>query len=381
MDGVGKSNTVHFLRKNVVVMKTTKVLALFLCCIFAVGCGAKSEDEPIIMVDASEEQIVYNMEEISMGEVVLTKNINCEYVQTKSQDVSFPIGGKIVDKVYVRVGDTVEVGDLLVALDSGNMVDEIAGLEYQIARNELQLGYLDKAEEFDRQSAYFSFAYTMGEKDEDAVKAYDENIESIAENYTYQREDYQDSLEFDRRKLAKLKSEYEGNCVYATMAGKVHYIKTNLEGSTAKKDDVVITIVDNDNGLFEIKDEEAAKYFREGEAVSMSIVYGDGKGDYELIPHNMNEWGETQVFEIIDRPESATLEVGVSGTIVAAVDRRDNVVRIPIKALYQADNQYYTYVLNEDNLREPVFIEIGLVGNNYAEVISGVEVGMKVVRR
>lgn len=362
-------------------MKTAKVFALFLCGLLITGCGETLEEEPIIMVDASEEEIVYNMEEISVGDVTLTKNINCEYVQTKSQDVSFPSGGKRVDKVYVRVGDQVSVGDLLVALDSGNAVDEIANLEYQIARNELELGYLDKAEEFDKQSAYFSFAYSGGSEDEEGLKEYQEGVDSIVEGYTYQREDYQDSIEFDKKKLAKLKSEYEGNCVYATMDGKVHYIKSNLEGSTAKKDEVIITIIDNENGLFEIQDEEAAKFFKENESVPMNIVYGDGKGDYELIPHNMNEWGEKQVFEILDRPETATLEVGVSGTIVAAVDKRESVVRIPIKALYEADGKYYTYVLNEQNLREPVFIEIGLIGNDYAEVISGVEVGMKVVRR
>lgn len=345
------------------------------------GCGNEAEEEPIIMVDASEDEISYNMEEITTGEVVLTKNVNCKYVQTSEQDVAFPMGGKLVDKVYVKVGDSVEVGDLLVALDSGNMVDEIAQLEYQIAKNELQLGYVDVAEEFDKTSSYYSFVYGSMDISEDDKKAYDESVVELEQGYVYQREDISDSLEFDRKKLAKLKSEYEGNRVYATMAGKVYYIKSNLEGSTAKKDDVIITIVDNENGLFEIEDAEAAQFFKEGEIVNMSVTYGDAKGDYELMPHNMGSWGEKQQFEVVSRPETSTLEVGVSGTIVAAIDRRDNVVRIPIRALYQADDKYYTYILNSENMREARFIEVGLVGNDYAEVISGIEVGTKVVRR
>ena len=362
-------------------MKIKCFIALLATSIVMSGCGAVSQDEPIIMVDASEDEIVYNMEEVTTGEVLLTKKIDCEYVQTSEQDVSFPIGGKIVDKVYVRVGDHVEVGDLLVALNSGNMVDEIANLEYQIARNELQLGYLDKSEEFDKQNAYFSFAYSGGAENEDELKEYNKGIEEIEENYIYQREDYGDSIEFDKRKLAQLKEEYDGNCVYATMAGTVYYIKTNLEGSTAKKDDVIIKIVDNDNGLFMIEDKEVANFFADGEAIDMEVTYGDAKGQYELIPHNRNEWDERQYFEILVRPETASLEVGVMGTIVATVDKKDNVCRIPIKALYEADGKYYTYVLNSDNLREAKFIEVGLVGDQYAEVISGLEVGMKVVRR
>lgn len=362
-------------------MKKTKIFALLGCILLVAGCGATEKEEPIIMIDASEEAIVYNMEEISRGEVILTKKIDCQYVQTSQQDVSFPVGGNIVDKVYVRVGDHVEVGDVLVDLENGNMADNIANLEYQIARNELLLGYVDKAEEFDLQSAYYSFVYSPGEKDEYDVKDFDKECAKISEGYTYQREDYQDALEFDKKKLEKLKAEYKGNRVTATMAGTVYYIKSGLEGSTAKKDDVILTIVDNNNGLFEIEDSEAARFFNVGESVAMNISYGDAKGDYEIIPHNMTEWGEKQYFEILARPENASLSVGVSGTIVATVDKKEDVLRIPIKALYEADGKYYTYVLNSENLREAKFIEVGLVGDNYAEVLSGIDLGMKVVRR
>lgn len=361
-----------------------KIIAIVVIssCVCLFGCGNADEDEPIIMVDASEDEIVYNMDEITVGEVLLTKNVSCKYVQTSSQDISFPIGGKIVDKVYVRVGDSVNVGDPLVALESGNMVDEIARLEYQIARNELQLSYLDKSEELDKKSSYYNFVYNgNGEISEEAKKDFDESVLDLEENYTYQREDLSDSIEFDKKKLAKLKSEYEGNLVNATMSGKVLYIKNSLEGSTAKKDDIIMTIVDNDNGLFEIEDKEAAQFFKEGETVDMNVNYGDAKGDYILLPHDMQNWGEKQQFEIMARPETSTLEVGISGTIVATVDKKENVTRIPIKALYQADDKYYTYILNDENMREARFIEVGLVGNDYAEVLGGIDVGTKVVKR
>lgn len=362
------------------LVKPGIVCALVMACTLVNGCNAKEDNEPIIMVDASDDEIVYNMEEVTTGDVILTKNVKCTYVQTHDQQVSFSIGGKKVDKVYVKVGNQVKVGDLLIELENGSLAEEIASLEYQINRNKLQLSYLDKAEEFERQNAYFSLAYGSKGEEED-LKEYNETIADIEESYTYQREDYNDSLEFDQKKLNQLKNEYEGNRVYATMEGKVYSIKTSLEGSIAKKDEVVMTIVDNDNGLFEIQDKEAAEFFNEGEAVAMSIVYGDGKGDYELIPHNMNSWADTQLFEVLTAPDNATLEVGVSGTIVATIDEKRNVMRIPISALYKADNDYYTYVLNSENMREPIFIQVGLVGDEYAEVVSGLELGMKVVRR
>ncbi len=85
----------------------------------------------------------------------------------------------------------------------------------------------------------------------------------IEEEYNYKRQDYNDEIDYDSQKLAELKREYEETLVYAQMSGKVIDIKADLEGSIAKKDDVIMSIVDNDNGLFVIEDMNAAGYFSE----------------------------------------------------------------------------------------------------------------------
>lgn len=372
-----KVNTVTNPIKRLCVLASGIATIVSLVC---VGCGAVATEEPIIMVDASPDEIVYKLEEISVGDVRKTERVSCEYVQTKQQEVAFDVGGKIIYRVHVKNGDKVAPGDLLVELEDGDIEDQIALLEYQISKNELMLGYLDKAEEFDMQNSYFSLVYDSG-KTEDDVKDKEKRDESIAEDYTYQREDIEDNLEFDRRKLEKLKGDLAANRIYATMAGKVINVKKDLEGTTAKRGDVIMNIVDNENGIFESKDTEAASYFQDGVTVPMSISYGDAKGDYELMPYNMSSWGETEQFSIVDRPEGSTIEVGCSGTITATSGMKQSVNRIPLSALYTADDKYYTYVLDEDNMKNVVFIEIGLIGDDYAEVLGGIEVGTKVVRR
>lgn len=358
------------------------LFAITYCSMCLIGCSKEAEVEPIIMVDTSAIDVAYNMDEISIGEVTLTKKISCNYIQSEDQQVAFETGGKVVDKVYVKVGDYVEPGDLLLTMDNGDILDQIADLEYKISRNKLQLGYLDKAEEFDKQSEEYTYVYEYySPKTEEELNKRSHKIFMIEEDYLYKRQDYNDNIEFDTAKLQQLKNEYEENHVYATMAGKVINIKADLEGSIAKKDDVIMTIVDNDNGFFEIEDEEATKIFKEGDSVPMSIVYGSAKGEYELTPLNINEWGEKQIFSIVSSPASATLEVGANGTIIAIIDKKENVARIPNRALYEADGRYYTYVLNSENMREPRFIEIGLIGDEYTEIVGSVTAGMKVVSR
>lgn len=385
MDGVGLSNTVHFLRgfmhSNKKIYAKIILLAIIITVVFN-GCKEAEEKQPIIMVDTSGLDVVYTMDETSIGDVILTKKVSCEYVQTQDQEIAFETGGKIVDKVYVNVGDYVEEGDLLLTMDCGNILEEIARLEYQIKRNTLLKSYLDKQEAYDKQSEEYTYIYDyQSPSSEEEVSKHNHKIFLIEEDYSYRRQDYDDEIAFDNQKLQQLRNEYEENHVYATMAGKVVSIRNDLEGSVAKKDEVILSIVDNDNGLFEIEDKEVAQFFREGDTVPMSIIYGSAKGEYELTPTNMSEWGEKQQFEILTAPQSATLEVGISGTIVATIDKREEVIRIPNRALYDADGKYYTYVLNENKIREPRFIEIGLVGDNYSEVISGISVGTKVVCR
>ena len=260
------------------------------------------------------------------------------------------------------------------------MIEDIASLEYQIKKNTLLLSYLDQAEEFDLQNSYYSMAYDS-EKDEDAVKAKDKRDESIKEGYKYQREDYSDNIEFDQLKLEQLKAELASSRINATIAGKVIDIKKNLEGATSKKDEVIMKIVDNNNGLFETENKDAASFFREGQSISMTIVYGDAKGDYVLEPYSISSWGDKQLFQIIEGPDGYDIEVGTTGNIIAPIDQRDNVLRIPNNSLYQADGKYYTYVLDENNMRQAQFLEIGLIGDDYSEVLSGIKEGVKVVKR
>lgn len=366
------------------VVKTTPFLVIGL---ILAGCGEASlnssnqaAEEPVVKVDTSEDEIAYSLTTLSTGEVTLTQNISCSYVQTKEQEVAFLVGGKIVDKVYVKEGDVVYAGDLLVELDAGNLEEEIAELEYNIKKSELQYGYLDSYETFDANNAYFNFVSNT-DKDEDALAEYEKEDVKIKERYAYQREDFEDNLYFDREKLAQKKTELASNRVYATMTGTVLKIKDDLEGSIAKRGDVIMTVVDNSNGLFETKDESVKEYMKDGMILPMSVVYGNAKGDYELTPYQISSWGETQTFQIVDGPENAALEVGTSGTILATVAAKDNVLRIPREALYEADGTYYTYTLDEDNMRQVCFLEIGLVGDRYAEVISGITEDQKVIRK
>lgn len=355
-----------------------------MCTAFAIivtGCaGAAKQEEAVVVVSGDETGTIYTLEEVKKGEVVLSKSLTCVYVQEQEQEAAFSEGGKLIEKVHVQEGDFVKKGDLLAEVSVGTLEEDIAALEYRIAKNELQLGYLDTYEEFDLTSSYYTLAYHSACENDD-VDDWEERNEDIQKSYTYQREDYQDELEFDRAKLNELRQEFENSRLYAEMDGTVYSVQSKLEGTTSVRDEVIMTIIDTSAGMFEMEEPEYAKYFQENERVKLEITYSSSAGEYEVMPYKKDTWGEKQYFNIYDGPDNEGIEVDTKGSIQMVLDRKEDVLYLPNECIYKADNKFYVYVLDEQNMQTACWVEIGLVGDTDTEIVSGLNEGDMVVKR
>lgn len=343
------------------------------------GCGRQEAEEPLVIVEQDEQgQGVYELGVAAVGDIVQTQRVKCVYKQTEDQEVSFNLSGRIVEEVYVHEGDTVKTGDLLAQLSDGSLEQDIVRLEHSIARNELLLGYTTTNEELELSRVQVNYTYFNPEGSE---AERDKEIAEIKQRYRYLREDYSDALEFDRLELEELKRELESNRVYALIDGTVYDMKEELEGSTSRMGETVMTIVDNSRCIFETNVPEYAHCFEEGVAVSMQFISGAQSHQYELLPWHMDEWGETQMFVVAGGLDGVGIEVGDSGTMTIETDRRTQVLYVPASAVHRADDGEYVYVLGQDNVREVKWIETGLYGDQDVEIISGLVEGERVIVR
>lgn len=351
-----------------------------LAAVMLAACGGQEEEEPIVVIEQEQVEASYLLAVADKGDVEKTEEIRATYRQSNQQEVSFPISGRLVDKVYVREGDTVKKGDLLVELSAGDLDRKIEDLEYKIARNQLLLDYTDTDEEYAISALWVNYLYYSG-MSEWEKKNLDSRIESVQQNYEYLREDYSDALEIDQKELENLKQERIGSRIYAELDGVVSKVVEDLEGTTSQKDQVIMTILDTTECFFETEAPELAEYFHEGETVSLTLNYGTGAGDYELLPWHMEEWGDIQLFVVYEGPEGASIEVGTSGNMEIVTDKKENVLRVPVSAVNSADGRNFVYVLDENNLREVRWVEIGLYGDDMVEILDGLEEGEKVIRK
>lgn len=338
------------------------------------ACGRADEPDDLVILEQEESALSYEFAVAEIGTVEKTVKLSCTYRQVDEQEVSFQISGRLVDQVYVEEGDSVKKGDLLVELSCQDLERRIEDLEYSIARYELLLGYTDINEEHAISALWVNYLNYSGDREN-----LDNMIESTRQTYRYQREDYVDAIAADRAEMEQLQEELSNSRIYASMDGIVYDLKDNLDGSTSRQGEVVMMIMDTSEKLFETKVADAWNYFTEGETVSMTISYGAAAGTYELMPWHMEEWGETQLFVIYEGQEDAVMEVGVSGTILTTEQKRENVLNVPITAVFSAEDRRYVYVLNDDNLREVRWVETGLYGNSVVEIISGLTEGERVI--
>lgn len=342
------------------------------------GCGRQEAEEPIVVVEGEQKETVYELATVVIGDIQKTQRVNCTYRQLKEQEISFGVSGRVVEKVYVQEGSAVKAGDLLAQLSDGSLEQDIARLEYNIARNELLLSYIETDEAYDISGQWVQFLYYSGQTESDEERL-STAIESIQKNYRYLREDYNDDLEIDRMELNDLRQKLEQNRVYAGINGMVYQVKEGLEGSTSKAGETIITLIDDSQCVFETSVPQYAYCFHEGESISMKINSISLAGDYELVPWNMEEWGEQQFFVIMDGADSVNIEVGTTGTMVVVTDNREQVLCVPIQAVHKADGKDYVYVLGQDNMRQVRWIETGLHGDTLVEVTEGLLSGERVI--
>lgn len=346
------------------------------------GCGQHQEDDrDIIVVEQEATPIAYDMAVVTLGDVQKSQRIKCTYQQLNDQGLSFGISGISVKKVYVQEGDTVEKGQVLAELSSASRQEDIARLEYQIARNQLQMDYIQINEDYEISTLWLNYLYQSGQSQADDERL-EEGVAQVQQNYSYAREDYEDAMNLDLLQLEQIRQEEAASRLVAGMSGTVSHIKEKLEGSTSVRGEEVITIIDGSECLFMTQAPEYADCFQEGMEVYMEITSGSGAGKYTLLPYEISQWTEEQqLFSMADGGENATIEVGTVGTIVAVVDQRSQVLCVPITAVHSADGKDYVYVLGADQMRQVKWIETGLYGDSTVEVLSGLTEGERVILR
>ena len=107
------------------------------------------------------------------------------------------------------------------------------------------------------------------------------------------------------------------------------------------------------------------------------------EGSYTVIkvyPYDMENWEDSMYFEVPEE-RAGGIQMGAAGTLYVEEESRKQVLTVSRSALFAADNGYYVYVLDENNVRQVKWVEVGLWGDSRTEIVSGLSEGDYVVVR
>ena len=333
-------------------------LLLSLLALSLAGCFALPVEEPLppppLMRSLPDVPLVRTMA-VARGDVSLYSNVRADFVPVREEGQWFPTWGMRLTGIYVVAGDHVQAGDILAASYIPGVQEQ---LELALKREESLLLDLDQAER--RRSHALQLAESRGEPVDDSpylarIDAMQRELELVHSEIEFWHQENErrylrasiDGVVTSRLRFTEDMTTDPRQTV-ATITDQT-VILFRLRGTDLRIGDQKILTISNEPFLTEVVEPQLfGIYPEEGldDLVYLSLL--DGQADLPLRPSAFAHIVEAEVFDVL---------------------------YVPTDALHQMAGAYIVYTINELGVRKLREVEIGLVGNEAVEIISGLEEG------
>jgi len=318
------------------------------------GCYFLPEEEEILTPPLSEpEEVKYKTHTVEKGDIEYYIKGNGYFVSTSSETLQYGnVSGKIRD-IFVKNGDTVEKGQLIAELETGD-------LSYTIKEQQINI----KVAETNLKNAKITG---------------NQNSIDLA----------QYNLELAKLRLQKSLDQQEAARLYSSIDGVVVYVAELEPGSTIGTYQTICRIADPSDLLINFSHNDIDKLVHgmemtvkiNGLDTTLSGVVVQVPAD---VPVSAPDSERNAVKIALDIPEELGtladygLELGDSVYVSILMDSRKDVIVLPTSYINKVSTRRYVKILN-NGIPEERDIEIGLQSGNVVEVVSGLEVGETIV--
>ena len=359
-------------------MKRRKIALLAALCALLAGCDLMPEEEafrtsPVIR---EYQRAEFVQAECTRGDMSLTRSVSCVYVPVRTESLKFPISGERFDEFYVKAGDAVKKGQLLVQLDLSDIEQQIEANGREIERLSVRLEHLEQDRALALQRARIQYEQASAEAQREA-------LQNVNEAYDAQRQSLEDSLAVARLRLADYENQLSQRQLRAPMDGTVTYARRINRGDVSSINERVVSIADSTMSLFRAET-DLWDCFEPGQIVTIT----SSKVEYEAVVSTEEELGlppqekevgkKAYVYFALTEP-TFDLEDNDRGTLTVELDSRHDVLRVPSSAISVINGETVVYYQDEEGMRAYKNVVVGLEADKMIEVVSGLEEGDLVI--
>ena len=308
------------------------------------------------------EPVIFDTEAVAFGDVVLYRDLRANFVPARKEILSFPMNGILIHGVNVRVGDFVREGDIIIELERDSYVRELEQTTRDLEMAQVNLRQLEETHALNLHGAWLTGT----------------TVDMIG--YTRRRDQYRHQIDVLGIKIENIEGELERRVLRATMDGYVTSLRRISEGDVTVADQQLAVIADVTETVFLVSD-DGANLLNIGEVVGMTVreemYYGVviDPVEYNITANR----SEHEAFILIRDGLQYGFTTSCVGNIHVVLETTEDVLVVSTRNIHHYYDRAFVFVL-EDGLRTLRDIEVGLMGNAWTEVMSGLEVGELVIR-
>ena len=309
--------------------------------------------------------------------------MNCTYVPTKEENLSFSLGSMYIDRIYVSEGDQVKAGQVLAQLELSNLQEQIAAENYQLKVLEMKKLHIMENRELDLrkhdiilEELEWELENTEEAGAKDLLAQSEEQKKLRAEtvkDYADRLQAVEDSIYIQKLRVEETEEKLKERQIIAGIDGTVKYVRSISEGQRSVKGQCIITICDLDTAAFKLKGEDT-QYFSIGQEVMILCQ------EKELAAYVMDsaEWDmpadedEPVVYLRLKQPDP-TLEDGARGKITFILEQREDTRYVDKDAVRTSNGKSFVYVLDENGMRMMQEVTTGLLSGDFIEIVEGLQ--------
>ena len=299
--------------------------------------------------------------------------------------------------IHVKLGDTVQEGDVIAEFLTGDIEKEIEYQKLAVESHIKGLSYLEQKMEIEVKAFQFNLAnlekkyadmsrnstvYTANEVENVQKELENQRItlEKMLLDYTNSIDMKKDELMLAEMKLAQLQQELEECKLKASVSGIVTYVLDIHEGDMVDMYKNIVTISDPSVLHLEYKGTNAGD-FKLGQEVSVTIKDKTYVGKVVLTPasvpyEELEKFRDTVQIKLDKLPQG--VESGDRAEIKLIREYSENAVIIPKRALKTYLGKDAVYVLDE-GIRLERYVQKGVQTINEVEIVEGLEAGEIVI--
>jgi len=357
-------------------MRKRYALLSLLFCLGLTGCQEQEViNKEVEIQEQVTSEISYELTQVSKGRVEQVMVLQCTYTQTEELEIAFEIDKELITDVYVEKGDSVTKGEVIASVDVEAAEAKLKEMRHQLAKDELKLKQAIEKRDFEVEQAEVWFGYTAMKKED--RKNTDEEKVRITESYAKTIQNYEDTIYFEKKRIAEWEEYIENGTLTAPMDGIISWVKADLKGSLTEKDVPIVRIYNPESKMYYSDDVEAIPYLEEGKEYPIVCGLGKAQREYTVTPAKMEDWGEYVYFRLLD--EEYDPNIIVLGKVNLVIEEKENALCVDRHAIHSSGEEFYVYTLDENNVRRMQFVELGLRGTDIVEIVSGLSEGQRVI--